>query len=413
LGPNPSDWAVYPTSEAFSVTKTEAVISVDSIWVSKSDVEPNELFKVNFSLKNTGSTGVKIARLFVAGKEVSCKNVYVEEGKVALDSVFCRLYKPGFTNLFFEGSSKTTTVNVLKSNIKRFEISELSFIPLLKLNETQQIRFSVKNIGGNFDSLLVKIYIDNKLFTSATIAAEPGETVTHEYQISDCKIGINTLQVDSLTGVFKVYSSNKNASLVDLRVQQKNSGIITDKSGFSNHGIVKTSSGSSDFTEFDENSFVEIKNCREFSFLKNEITIMAWVKLSNTGNYPVSVITQGDHNVIQFLGENEVEFFAGGWGRGACNVELTSGFLNEWHHIAGVADGLMLKLYVDGKLMGTVKLDNDAPLVSMANWNLGRNEEFPGKRIFNGKMNGIKIFAVTLSQEEINEIVNEEKRNNY
>jgi hypothetical protein len=137
--------------------------------------------------------------------------------------------------------------------------------------------------------------------------------------------------------------------------------------------------------------------------------MMGWVNLTVTENYPVSIITQGDHNVIQLLNKNEIEFFAGGWGRGTCNANLSSGFLDGWHHIAGVADGLLLKLYIDGKLMETVTLDNNASLITKANWNLGRNEEFPGKRIFNGKMDGVKIFAVALLPNEIAEIVDKEK----
>ncbi|HSO85360.1 MAG TPA: LamG domain-containing protein, partial [Draconibacterium sp.] len=224
------------------------------------------------------------------------------------------------------------------------------------------------------------------------------------------KTGINLLQVDSLTGVFKVYADNKMATLADLRFQENDKGIIMDVSGFSNHGIIKnTDSENQDFTGFNVNSFVEIKNNLAFSTLKNEITMMGWVKLSNVDNYPVSIITQGDHNVIQLLNNNEIEFFAGGWGRGTCNVNLLSGFTGEWHHVAGVADGLLLKLYIDGILMETVTLDNNASLATKANWNLGRNEEFPGKRIFNGKIDGVKIFAVALSQNEIAEIVNNEK----
>jgi hypothetical protein len=279
------------------------------------------------------------------------------------------------------------------------------------VNETQQLSFSVKNTGGAFDSTFVKIYINNKLFTSAKVMAEPGETVTIEYKTSDYKTGINTLQVDSLSGVFKVYDENINATLADLRFQQIDIGIIKDISGFSNHGIVKTSdSENPDFIGFNVNSFVEIKNNLAFSSLENQITMMGWVKLSVTENYPVSIITQGDHNVIQLLNKNEIEFFAGGWGRGTCNVNLSSGFLDGWHHIAGVADGLLLKLYIDGKLMETVTLDNNASLITKANWNLGRNEEFPGKRIFNGRMDGVKIFAVALSPNEIAEIVDKEKQ---
>ena len=410
LGPNPADSAVNASSEPFSVTKSETVILVDSIWIPKSNVDPNELFKVNFILKNTGSSGVKIARLLTDGKEVARRNIYVEEGKTISDSLFCKLYKPGISKLSLEGSNKTVNVKVNKSNVRKFEISDLTYIPLLKEGETQQISFLAKNIGGSFDTIQIPVYLNNILLKTATVAADPGETVIQKFNISDYNSGVNTLQTDSLKGIFKVYTYNKNATLVDLHFQQKNRGIIKDQSGLMNHGIIQTANiGSPDFTGFDESSFIEIKNNPSFSVLNNNITMMAWVKLSEQEKYPVSIITQGDHNVIQ-LNKNDIEFFAGGWGRGACTVNISSNFFEGWHHLAGVAEGLSLKFYIDGELMQTVPLDNLASLVSRANWNLGRNEEFPGKRIFTGKMNGVKIFAAALSQEEIIEFINTEKK---
>jgi putative alpha-1,2-mannosidase len=410
LSPNPSDWAVASTSEPYSVTKTETEISIDSIWSSKSNVDPNELFKVNFKLKNSGSTGVKIARLFADGKEIARKNIFVEETKMVSDSLFCRLYKPGISKLGFKGSDKTVNVKVLESNVHGFEISSLSFTPLLKEKEAQHFSFSVKNIGGSFDSIQIPVYINDKLFKTVSVAAEPGETIIQYHKISDCKTGINILQIDSLKGIFKVYAENKNATLLDLHFDQKNKGLIPDKSGFSNNGIVKTTnSNNTTFSGFDENTYVEIKNNPSFSVLKHDLTMMAWVKFSETKNYPVSIITQGDHNVIQ-LGRNEIEFFAGGWGRGAVTVNISKNLFEGWHHLAGVADGLTLRFYIDGKLVQTETLENNASLFSHTNWNLGRNEEFPGKRIFTGKMDGVKIFAAALSQDEIIEFVNTEKK---
>ncbi|MEZ5105830.1 MAG: GH92 family glycosyl hydrolase [Draconibacterium sp.] len=410
LGPNPSDWAVNASSEPYSVTKNEAVILFDSIWVPKSNVDPNELFKVNFNLKNTGSTGVKIARLLTEGKEVTRRNIYIEEGKTISDSLFCKLYKPGISKLNIDGSNKTVNIKVNKSNVHQFQFSNLSFVPLLKAGETQHFGFTVKNTGGSFDSTVVQIYYNNKLFKSVNIALEPGETEIKNYKINDCKTGINSLKVDNLSASFKVYNDNKNTTLVDLHFEPDSNGFLPDKSGFSNHGIVKTTnSDKTYFSGFNENSYIEIKNSQSFSVLKNEITMMAWVKFSETKNYPVSIITQGDHNVIQF-NKNEIEFFAGGWGRGTCNVKLPDNALTGWHHFAGVADSLSLRFYIDGKLMQTAILDNSASLVSRTNWNLGRNEEFPGKRIFYGEMDGVKIFAAALSQEEINELVNNENK---
>ncbi len=356
LGPNPTEWAVNATSEPYSITKTEAVISVDSIWVPKSNVDPNERFNIYFNLKNSGSTGVKILRLIADNKEIARRNIYVEEGKTISDSLFCRLYKQGISQLNIEGSNKTVNVKVNKSNVRKFEISNLTYIPLLKEDETQQISFWAKNIGGSSDTIQIPIYLNNNLLKTSTIAAAPGETVIHKYKISDYKSGVNTLQIDSVKCIFKVYTSNKNATLVDLQFQQKNGGIIKDESGLMNNGIAQTTNvGSPDFSGFDETTFIEIKNNPSFSVLKNDITMMAWVKIPEPNKYPVSIITQGDHNVIQ-LNRNEIEFFAGGWGRGACTVNISNNLFNGWHHLAGVAEGLSLKFYIDGELMQTAQV---------------------------------------------------------
>ena len=109
---------------------------------------------------------MKIARLCTNGQEIARKNVFVAERETVTDSVFCRLYKPGFSILSFDGSNQAINVKVLESNVRQFEISKLSFIPLLKENTTQKFSFSVKNIGGTFDSTLVNIYL-NKDFRTA------------------------------------------------------------------------------------------------------------------------------------------------------------------------------------------------------------------------------------------------------
>ena len=200
------------------------------------------------------------------------------------------------------------------------------------------------------------------------------------------------------------------ATLLDISFQQENKEFMPDNSGFSNHGIIQTTDGRSwNWNDFNSNLYVEIKNNRSFSTLENEITLMGWIKPSKTNQHKMSIITQGDHNVVQLINNHKIEFFAGGWGRGICRTNLPPIFFGKWHHITAVANGLLLKIYIDGKLMATTELNNYSPLASKSIWNLGRNVEFPGQRIFYGKIDDVKIFAVALSQREINKIVKTEK----
>lgn len=410
MGNTPSNWATQPNSAAYSATKKEVDIFVDTISPTINNVNPNELFYLKFKLKNKGGSGVKKIRLLANGNVVASSNVFVEEGKYSMDSVGCRLYKPGITELTIKGSNKKVKVNVNKSGLREIDYSQLSFSPMIKDTAKQQISFSIKNIGGNIDTPVVRILLNDKLFQSETTTLDPGEVAQLKYNLTGFKMGMNKVEVGNLSGVFKVYNKNISASVVDLNFQKEDKGWLLDQSGFSNNGCIKnTKPLNLNENGFDNSAYVKIVNNSTFNALKNEITLMGWVKVSKENKHLSSIITQGDHNVIQLINNREIEFFAGGWGRGICLVSLPYNMVGKWHHIAGVCDGLTLKLYIDGELKGSAEISNQVPLNTHGNWNLGRNEEFPNKRIFYGEMDGVKIYAVPLSQKEIDVIVKNEK----
>jgi hypothetical protein len=135
------------------------------------------------------------------------------------------------------------------------------------------------------------------------------------------------------------------------------------------------------------------------------ITMMAWVYPTAADNGLVDLFTKGDVHVLQVSGNSSLTFFAGGWGRGDVSASLPANWKDNWHHIAGVCDGRTLKLYIDGQLKASTHLEESANLSVTNRWNIGRNEEFPSSRIFNGYMDKIKVFAAPLSEEEVREVM--------
>lgn len=410
MGSNPSKWATQAGSAAYSATEKEANIIVDNVVVNSEYVTPHELIWVKFRLLNKGSKGVKIVRISADGFEKAKKNITVEEGEIKIDSISCRLYKPGFAELSIVGSDKKIKINVKKSDKVSIEYEELSFLTLVQDTAKQQIGFSLKNIGGISVKHTNEIFLNGNLEIRDTVALEPGESQRLIYHLSGYEVGMNKIEVGNLTGIFKVYKQKFESTLFDLSIQNESNGKLLDRSGLSNHGIIKSLNPITFFENgFDENAYLEIKRNSTFSSLQNEITLMCWVRASDENRHLSSIITQGDHNVIQFINNNQIEFFIGGWGRGICLVDLPPSFIGKWHHIAGVCDESTLKVYLDGELKGTAELHNEAVINGHSNWYLGRNEEFPNKRIFYGKMNGVKLFATALSQEEIRKIIESEK----
>jgi hypothetical protein len=134
---------------------------------------------------------------------------------------------------------------------------------------------------------------------------------------------------------------------------------------------------------------------------------MLWV-------YPIGknrltdVFTKGDYHVLQVSNNKKLTFFAGGWGRGDCSASLPVNWFNTWHHIAGICDGKSLKVYIDGQLKNTVQLQDRVNLSVPNKFVIGRNEEFPGQRIFDGYVDHVKVFGAPLTDDEISEIVTRE-----
>jgi hypothetical protein len=143
--------------------------------------------------------------------------------------------------------------------------------------------------------------------------------------------------------------------------------------------------------------------------LGETITMMAWVYPTAVDGGLTDIFTKGDTNVLQVAAGRTLTFFAGGWGRGDCTVNLPADWLQHWHHIAGVCAGKTLYVYIDGVLQGTTVMDETASLSVSNKWVLGRNEEFPSERVFNGYIANAKIYKEPLSKEEISAVFNGEK----
>ena len=410
MGSEPSLWGKNPDREVYSLTRQEPVIALDTFFLSEKEVVSDEWCQAVFRLKNTGSAGTLRMELLANGEPQKNRNILVEPGKTITDSISFRLYSPGTAEMMFRGFSPKLTLKVRSSGEPTFEYRNFAYESLVQAGGVQPISFDLKNRGGNPGSARFTILLNNELVFSGTRAVDPGETIRVRYSLKDLLTGENTVVVDNLSGTFKVVEEPLDAILADLSFKNRRGNVLMDKSGFSNDGIIRDSSPENENEGRQEDDFfVEIPSSKSLMALDSALTLMCWVNFSRMGKNPVSIITRGDYHVIQVLPGARLEFFAGGWGRGVCQVQLPSGITGEWYHLAGVCDGKSLKFYLDGELKGKKELARMTPLASEGKWMLGRNEEFPGERIFHGKIDGVKIIAAALSPQEIQNLMNSKK----
>ena len=151
--------------------------------------------------------------------------------------------------------------------------------------------------------------------------------------------------------------------------------------------------------------YVDCGNASIFE-ITEQITLAAWIKVNAFDKGWQAIVTKGDCAWrIQRAGHfNRIEF--------ACDVVSRAGQSHlrnvlgdvsvddgRWHHVAGVFDGEMLYLYVDGVLDNS----RDAPgeiCNNQFNVYIGENSEIVG-HYWNGLIDDVRIYDQALSAEEI------------
>lgn len=408
-------WATDKLAIPESETKGIPEFQIDKMVISKKKVFPNEKFWVKFSVSNRGNLGTKNVQLYVDGKEYANKNIVLNENIHKWDSLECRLFNIGEALLSIKGITKTSKVLVTDNELDdQFTYEQLSLSPMVKLGETQELSLRVKNIGGKKDTSYIKIVLNEAIIHTEHMVLLPGEERTYKHSYIPTEKGLYTISINNLKSKYKVFATAMEAIFVDLSLQETFiKDKILDKSGLLNNGYIRykrpnVSRKRNNFS-FGENAYVEIVG--EHSNLElSKITIMAWVRPSKENKNLIALITKGDNTVIQTHGNSSLNFFVGGWGRGECAVDLPKNWAEQWHHLAGVCDGENLMIYIDGKLENSISLGSSALPNSPSRWNLGRNYEFPGERIYKGKIDKVKIFVEPLTKSEIHKIIKAEKK---
>ncbi|WPU91407.1 GH92 family glycosyl hydrolase [Mucilaginibacter sabulilitoris] len=412
----PADWPLNKDAAVLSETKSPVNIRIIKYDLKKTKVEPDEPLWLYFTLKNNGSTGTKNIKLFAGGKEIASRNILVTTGQTIADSISCRLYRLGKIIVGI-GQKDDNTVEVIEpaKPVKHpFEISGLTVKPIIKQGDEQRLKYTVKNLTGRDQLAHIPVAIGDTVLYTDTVQLVPGESKTQEHHFTDRVSGIKKLVINDIGGTYKVFNDDSGSALLDLSLEVGGKNQLTDKSGFENNGhIIGTDSSINKNDKrvlLGDHCFVEIPNSASLDNMGQTISMMAWVYPQGEERGLVDMLTKGDTHVLQMSSNKTLTFFAGGWGRGDCTVNLPADWKQHWHHIAGVCNGNLLSVYIDGKLAGTSTVEGPVNLSVANKWQIGRNEEFPSERVFHGYMDNVKIYEQPLPAPEIMEIFTKEQQ---
>jgi len=213
-------WASGHSSVPDSETSDTPDFLINKITVSKNKVVPNEKFFVRFSIGNNGSMGTKNVTLYENGKLLGSKNILVDRNSYRKDSIECKLYIPGKTYLSINENPKKFKVRVIDNKLEnQFEYLQLSLTPLIKLGAMQNISIVIKNTGGNTDTALINISLNETMVHTDQMILSPGESKTYNHSFLTTEKGQNTIRINNLSGDYKVYSDNMESTFVDLSLK--------------------------------------------------------------------------------------------------------------------------------------------------------------------------------------------------
>ncbi len=257
-------------------------------------------------------------------------------------------------------------------------------------------------------------------FPWTTLGTEPspGTTIGLEVHVNDDDSGERTkLAWSGTTDIAfedsRVFGKAELAGLIAWwKLDEKQGDFAEDSSGNNRFGRLmgdpkwQPSGGKiGGALEFDgDGDYVDLGTNSAFD-ITGQITVTAWIKV-NAFNYDyTAIITKGDSawRLQRDQAADHLEFACTGlevpnmqWSNVLGNVNVNDG---QWHHAAGVYDGEMLYLYVDGKLdvsseaAGTINTNDYAIYI-------GENAEQTG-RFWNGLIDDVRVFNYALSQDEI------------
>ncbi|MCC6404975.1 MAG: hypothetical protein IT405_01135, partial [Candidatus Yanofskybacteria bacterium] len=135
------------------------------------------------------------------------------------------------------------------------------------------------------------------------------------------------------------------------------------------------------------------------------ISFSAWVSLDTVGTYPMVMsygTTAGNQPELRFYNNTgQIEFIARSSNTGVTDNTNLAG--TGWHHIVGTSDGVTLRLYKDGVLVGTSTVAHT--LGSATALRIGARSETVGFYL-DGTIDEAGVWSRELTQQEVTDLYN-------
>ena len=418
MGESPNDSFGSSGKKPYSVTTEEPAFELVDFTMDKSKVSPNDPVRVSCVVRNKGAVGNYLLEVKDGDKILHSEYFMIEGGKEKELEANIRLYQAGEHSISVENMKELVEVSPTELRlVEALHIEQVVIDPLIDVSEEAKWQVSVKNISGETRSFEPSLFLNDKGVENKTVLKlEPGQEQRIEGSFSvDGFKGFQSIRLNHGPNTkFKVYEDQEETLVVhyDFETEGKD---VADRSGFENHGIVR---GELDWVVGKKgqgiqliDGHISIPRSASTEIAGDNLTMLAWYKpIDQKGTAPL--ITKGGFHMLKLNGKRQLKFAAGSWGRGQCffnskpkedNMRQPK-WMEEWTHFAGVKDASHIRVIVDGRERN--RLDHNGPIKnSEFEWQVGGNQEHPQGRVAQGILDEVRIYAGSLSEEEIRDIM--------
>ena len=187
------------------------------------------------------------------------------------------------------------------------------------------------------------------------------------------------------------------------KFDEQSGNTAYDSSGNNNHATIagnplnQTGVIDNAVVFFGTDEYAAVPNEADYDISGN-ITLSAWIKVAEYDTSSMYIISKSDsYNIFKDMDSDVVTFLCNGTGRPvAGTTDIVDG---QWHHVAGVYDGVNKYIYVDGQLDNTrasagaiIINDNEVHIGDDAVW-----EDYE----FNGAIDDTRIYDRALTASEV------------
>ncbi len=238
------------------------------------------------------------------------------------------------------------------------------------------------------------------LYAAPVIAAI--EALSGDYS----KAGEVRAAYEALKDEYKSHVTNYK-TLVELEEYLESVITITDGSGNGfdavlDNGMLKEDKNSPNGYSYDGHFTVSDKNGMLNNALSGraQFTVGVFAKFNSFDSGNVLVSRSDNQMSIKTNGSGELEFFVydGSWRAVTVSMSSAGITLGSWHYIVGVRDNVGLKLYVDGRLVGSISYTGN---VSSSSAKFGVGITDGANYVMNGAICALHLFDSALSAEQI------------